>query len=382
MAFPFSNNSNHISANKTNWLMTLLSLLIIGILFLILLGLVNEKIGIAEGIAAAFLISGASMSTGGFLGFLFGIPRAKQIGVAPVGSEDSGVREYLENTNLEQISDWLTKIIVGVTLVQFGPIKDLIVSMGQSFGPSLIDAPAGTQTSLGVSVILYYLILGFLFAYLWTRIYMEHVLRAQRAASNRDINDILKRHAEQTGNADAEALEMVNAFLDKDTDPSSENFMDIREKVASSSIIARSLIFDKAKKIRSETWRNPKTRPMMERTIPIFEGLIDADPDQYHTNYGQLGYALTDSKDPNWSKAQSILEKAIKLRGDGNVTGKGYYEFSLARALINQDKNFNKKQPSDNETASRIRANLKIADQALPIDDDPGIKSWLKINGK
>lgn len=67
--------------------------------------------------ATADLIASASFLAGGLVGFLFGIPRAVQGSTAP-----SGATQYQANTNLEQVSDWLTKIIVGVGLVQIGRV--------------------------------------------------------------------------------------------------------------------------------------------------------------------------------------------------------------------------------------------------------------------
>jgi hypothetical protein len=68
--------------------------------------------------SVSLLLAGASTFVGGLLGFLFGIPRTlQQEGAnAPVeanaaaasGSAASRI-EYRINTNLEQISDWLTK---------------------------------------------------------------------------------------------------------------------------------------------------------------------------------------------------------------------------------------------------------------------------------
>jgi hypothetical protein len=63
----------------------------------------------------ALAIAAASGLVGGLLGFLFGIPRTVQ----GTGASTSGP-QYDANTNLEQVSDWLTKILVGVGLVQIG----------------------------------------------------------------------------------------------------------------------------------------------------------------------------------------------------------------------------------------------------------------------
>ncbi len=66
--------------------------------------------------SVACMSAGASMLGGGLFGFLFGIPRSLQAqkdevaasGREPAAEKPSG---YGPNTNLEQISDWLTKIL-------------------------------------------------------------------------------------------------------------------------------------------------------------------------------------------------------------------------------------------------------------------------------
>src|SRR5690349_18031210 len=71
--------------------------------------------------AVALLVAGAAFLGGALLGFLFGIPRllANDAAAPPApavggASEPPARSPYAPNTNLEQISDWLTKILVGV----------------------------------------------------------------------------------------------------------------------------------------------------------------------------------------------------------------------------------------------------------------------------
>ncbi|HKB41777.1 MAG TPA: hypothetical protein VKD72_35455, partial [Gemmataceae bacterium] len=71
-------------------------------------------------------------------------------------------------TNLEQISDWLTKIIVGVGLVQLTSLPEKSLELG-----SFLATAFGRTTvpSAIILVILYYFgIFAFLLGYLWTRI--------------------------------------------------------------------------------------------------------------------------------------------------------------------------------------------------------------------
>jgi hypothetical protein len=74
------------------------------------------------------------------------------------------------NTNLEQISDWLTKIIVGVTLVEINPA---LARLGQA--ASLIAKSLGGehQLSFGYAILVYFSTSGFLGSYLLTRLYLQ-----------------------------------------------------------------------------------------------------------------------------------------------------------------------------------------------------------------
>jgi hypothetical protein len=89
--------------------------------------------------ATALVIATAAFFAGGFIGFLFGVPHTVQ-GSAP----STGITKYLGNTNLEQVSDWLTKIIVGVGLVQIGRAVPALSKFAKS-----LKAPLGGQASSG-----------------------------------------------------------------------------------------------------------------------------------------------------------------------------------------------------------------------------------------
>jgi hypothetical protein len=116
------------------------------------------------------LVGAASISVGSLLGFLFGMPRAM---VAPSTSEETDAAApmtYRPSTNLEQVSDWLTKILIGVGLVELRQIGGTLASMGRMVAGSLKDAPPGTEVVTQV-VIVAFLIFGFIASFLWTRIY-------------------------------------------------------------------------------------------------------------------------------------------------------------------------------------------------------------------
>ena len=85
----------------------------------------------------ALLIQVSSLLAGMLTGFLFGIPRSLQTDSPPIVTENNGTSKQLSqpgfrgNTNLEQISDWLTKILVGVGLTQIGSISSALGSFGK-----------------------------------------------------------------------------------------------------------------------------------------------------------------------------------------------------------------------------------------------------------
>src|SRR6266498_647278 len=78
-------------------------------------------------IGVGLAIAGAALMIGGFLGFLFGIPRTGTV----IESDVHG------NTNLEQISDWLTKILVGVGLTQISEIPTFLEKLSASLEANL-----------------------------------------------------------------------------------------------------------------------------------------------------------------------------------------------------------------------------------------------------
>src|SRR5689334_19231400 len=87
--------------------------------------------------AICVLIAAAALAAGLFLGFLFGIPKAAQeplpqsgtqtpagqVANTPNATATAQAKASLKaNTNLVEISDWLTKMIVGVGLYQLSKL--------------------------------------------------------------------------------------------------------------------------------------------------------------------------------------------------------------------------------------------------------------------
>lgn len=369
------------TASKTDWMYALAIAISAGVVVVAVLGLANDVFGRLQALMGGLMLAGASGLVGAFMGFLFGIPRSKQLQGQVVAEDGNSQREYLENTNLEQISDWLTKIIVGITLVQFNELKTFVTGVGTLFSPVFLSGTqSATAGAIGVAVILYFTIAGFLFAFLWTRIHMENVLRQQSAQGNLAIERLLERRQEKENTANTKAFELTDAYLDPSADPNAKMFDNLESKIAESSLIARTMIFDRARKVRRKNWRADGDQNLIDRTIPIFKGLITASPGRNHRNYGQLGYALTKATQPDWDAAQKALENAIRLRGEDD-SGQGYYELNLAVALINQDAAFLDDKASSDASVARISKLLDPAGRFVDLNDEPVISKWAQLNG-
>ncbi|MDZ4693667.1 MAG: hypothetical protein SGI86_00850 [Deltaproteobacteria bacterium] len=132
-----------------------------------------------------FLIALGAEICGSVVGFLFGIPRTLASGdraSPPAGSErDAGESHYVssttysDNTNLEQVSDWLTKILVGLGLAHLGTIKSELANLATYLGPA-VSLPS-TSSPIVTVVVVFYATTGFLLTYIWTRVYFKRVLR-------------------------------------------------------------------------------------------------------------------------------------------------------------------------------------------------------------
>ena len=151
-------------------------------------------VGILSVFGAGLALMGAGAAIGAVIGFLFGIPRQLQEAApSPVTAESDRASQpgvpYAGNTSLEQISDWLTKIIVGVGLTQLVNVPSALASLGDVMGPAL-GGFAGSSI-FGVLEFLYCTIVGFFAAYLWTRLRLTSLLvesdeEAKRAATHED----------------------------------------------------------------------------------------------------------------------------------------------------------------------------------------------------
>ena len=144
-----------------------------------LVGLVILCFQTISPVIPALIWSFCCLAVGALVGFLFGIPKIiQQVSSQPPGQQPS--YKQLVNTNLEQISDWLTKIIIGIGLVELRRFPDLLNRASEFIAKGLSGKPEAKV--LAAAIIIFFLVQGFFNSYLTTRMYLTGAfLRADNA---------------------------------------------------------------------------------------------------------------------------------------------------------------------------------------------------------
>lgn len=153
--------------------------------------------------AVELIVGLAALVSGALLGFLFGIPRtprATASGAATV--TDRAV--YEPSNNLEQVSDWLTKILVGATLVQLKELREFLSLIGLRVMQGVGGAATSAVTQLTLIV---FGILGFLAGFLWTRVYYGAI----QVRADQDIYTLLNRLTQKVDESVKKAREVATA---------------------------------------------------------------------------------------------------------------------------------------------------------------------------
>ncbi len=160
--------------------------------------------------------------TGGFFGFLFGMPREfaatdNQTNGDKKENDSSGVSTrkvgQWANNNLLEVSDWLTKIVVGLTLVNLSKLLTLIGEWGQALGASS-GLPPGADVVAGVSIILCTFAYGFVGSYVLTRTRLSHLLATNFLLINASLQDEVVELREGQEKLLADNTAMISMSMD------------------------------------------------------------------------------------------------------------------------------------------------------------------------
>ena len=324
----------------------------------------------------AIVIAGAAAVVGGIVGFLFGIPLTNKQRTA--GAGDS---QYETNTNLEQVSDWLTKIIVGVGLVQLGRALPALTKLARSLNDPLGGKPYGGAFGLGLTI--FYALLGFLFLYLWSRTDLANELQ--------QLTGVIQTQLDQVESTVSSALSLVNRQFNSLKGGQAPTQDELNKAVTAAPDSTRLQIFNQAEHVRLLEMNHDIAQ--MELTIPVFYALVAADTDNKdHRSHGSLGWALKDKSSHDWRGAKAELTKAIAIRDRLNIPGWRLYEANRAVCSIKILQDRRPGDPAEAELAASIEHDLDEArndSYALPMVDpdhldtaghptvDPDIKAWI-----
>src|SRR5258708_39901361 len=122
-------------------------------------------------VGVALLSAGGAWLIAVVVGFLFGIPR--------LASDQLEASQYHPSTSLEQVADWLTKIIIGVSLTQLNKIPGKLDSLASYIATGMGES--ASHKVLALAICIYFPSCGFLFGFLWARLYMLEAFDAAGA---------------------------------------------------------------------------------------------------------------------------------------------------------------------------------------------------------
>ena len=329
---------------------------------------------------SAIALAAASALIGAILGFLFGIPHAMQRGPSPA---DGGGPAFAANTNLEQISDWVTKILVGVSLIQIGKVAPALGQLAISLKPMLGNDEA--SPGFGLAICLFAVLAGFLLTYLWTRVSFWQLLEW--------TTDSVLNFLKKKDSADADAMLLLSRQLSGQK-PAAE---ELGRAFAQASRATLVQIYQQAEDQRSQTWRatEPWKRERHDYTIPVFRALTENNPEKNHRYYGSWGFALKDQasrvldeeaeSDRLYGEAIDKLTTAIKLRDDADQGGFPLYEWCRAACRIRMGGPAASQEliTADLRTAATRGLSDRFFEPPLPGDDDTSttrVAEWLEQN--
>jgi len=126
-------------------------------------------------LAVALLTAIAAETTGVLIGFLFGLPKAATT------SQSSPQARYLPSANLPEVSDWLTKLLLGAGLVQLTHLGRPVGSLIDKVASGMYDVGTvpGSAKVLAGAIMFGYTGIGILVGYVMTAIWYLRKLNGQ-----------------------------------------------------------------------------------------------------------------------------------------------------------------------------------------------------------
>jgi uncharacterized membrane protein len=149
------------------------TLIIAGVMMLANLAGFGVITPMARSIATVHLWGMMCLATGALVGFLFAVPRV---------SADPKRVTHRPNSNIEVLSDWLTKIIVGVGLIEFRQLGGFLTRTSGELAQALVPR---TSPAFAQALIIYFFVAGVIQGYLLTRLYLSREFEAWESRGER-----------------------------------------------------------------------------------------------------------------------------------------------------------------------------------------------------
>ena len=219
---------------------------------------------VARAASVGILLAGMAFIIGTLLGFLFGFPPSPtplqtsgNQALATSVSGGTGNRNqqpqlsFYSNTNLQEISDWLTKVIVGASLVELTKFPPYLWRIAKVVAAGV--NPVDPSPTVALALLGYFSSCGVLYGYLWTKY--------EIAATSQRLNN------------DSIALAAVDDWLHRGPDPKDDP-QSVIDAVKAASQAARMRIL-----LETEKYRTGSDEKANDRALPILKSLVEADPE-------------------------------------------------------------------------------------------------------
>lgn len=281
------------------------SLVLLGILVVLLFGTS------LSGKATCLIWILACLLAGASIGFLFGIPKIIQAN-ATTGGTVPIEKTYQQqvNTNLTEISDWLTKIIVGLGLVNLTKIPPYLEKIAKILGSALNDnCPAGCPMAIALAygIIISYFILGFLYGYITTRLYLAGAFAQADQLAQLTVT---QEKADNAAGAAESALQQVNFAVTTPIQrrPTQESTPEKELANLAKTYVETRRLMD------SGDLRTRKMAEIFKTMVTVADDAADLNTDNYlqNTDIGLrlVGYAILYAK-PNYDSISNLVDAFI-----------------------------------------------------------------------
>ena len=252
-----------------------------------------------------------------FTGTLFGMPKRNNI-------KES---DYSLNNSLVEISDWLTKIIVGLGLVNLKEIPDFLISLGEYVRAS--SKYEGQLVNIySIGIVVYFGFLGLYIGYNYMRLVLSNKYK------NADDN-LLEKKLEIAKN---EVLEAKN-----ENDQKGKEIIKMQSKIQENTQLANALI----KKVNEPTKTETDVQSIIKNLVNTNKNIkLKEDLESYidkmisDANLKLKKGLITNNNDPQKGQWKSNpINNERELKGDVVEEAKGLFKIKVQVVSTNPENN-------------------------------------------